>query len=210
MMRMLDLFCGTKSMASAFGREGFETLTLDNSLVFSPDICANILTWDYTDMRKPDVIWASPPCKGFSVTSIPKNWRIEGGRYRPASITAGLGINIIKKTIGVIDHFRPRYWFIENPRAMLRKMAFMQGLPRQTITYCQYGDTRMKPTDIWGFFPEGFPIRKCESGDKCHEAAPRGSRTGTQGLKGTIEKARIPEEFCALLARHIKNEIKGE
>ena len=34
----------------------------------------------------------------------------------------------------------PTWWFIENPRGGMRKMDFMSGLPRHTVTYCQYGD----------------------------------------------------------------------
>lgn len=33
-------------------------------------------------------------------------------------------------------------------------------------------------------------------GATCHISAPRGSRTGTQGLKGSVERSRIPKELC--------------
>ena len=36
----------------------------------------------------------------------------------------------------------------------------------------------------------------CSNGDSCHIAAPRGSKTGTQGLKGSVERSRIPDKFC--------------
>ena len=78
-------------------------------------------------------------------------------------------------------------------------MDFMNGLPRYTVTYCQYGDTRMKPTDIWTNHRNPKFKPPCKNGDPCHEAAPRGSQTGTQKLVGSAERARIPEEFC----RHI-------
>jgi hypothetical protein len=29
-----------------------------------------------------------------------------------------------------------------------------------------------------------------------HEAAPRGSRTGTQGLKGNYDRSKIPQQLC--------------
>ena len=41
------------------------------------------------------------------------------------------------------------YWIIENPRGKLRKLEIVKDLPRTTVTYCQYGDIRMKPTDLW-------------------------------------------------------------
>ena len=75
-------------------------------------------------------------------------------------------------------------------------MRFMRNLPRYTVTYCQYGDTRMKPTDIWTNHPNPCFKPMCHNGDKCHVPAPRGSATGTQGLKGSIERSRIPEELC--------------
>ena len=95
----------------------------------------------------------------------------------------------------------PKYWFIENPRGGMRKMDFMNGLPRYTITYCQYGDTRMKPTDIWTNHPSPSFKPPCHNGNSCHISAPRGAKTGTQGLKGSIERSKIPEGFC----NHIVN-----
>ena len=78
-------------------------------------------------------------------------------------------------------------------------MDWIQDFPRYTITYCQYGETRMKPTDIWTNHPDPKFKPACKNGDTCHVSAPRGARTGTQGLKGAIERSKIPVDFC----RHI-------
>ena len=96
----------------------------------------------------------------------------------------------------LIKELNPKYYFIENPRDGMRKMRFMTDLPRYTITYCQYGDSRMKPTDIWTNHPAPKFKPPCKNGAPCHTPAPRGSKTGTQGLKNSIERARIPKEFC--------------
>lgn len=79
-------------------------------------------------------------------------------------------------------------------------MDFMKGLYRYTVTYCQYGDTRMKPTDIWTNHPNPQFKLPCKNGDDCHEKAPRGSHTGTQGLKNSKERAVIPKELCDHIA----------
>lgn len=75
-------------------------------------------------------------------------------------------------------------------------MDFMQGLPRYTVTYCQYGDERMKPTDIWTNHPNPQFKPPCHYGDPCHVPAPRGAKTGTQGLENAIQKAIIPKALC--------------
>lgn len=60
---------------------------------------------------------------------------------------------------------------------------------------------RMKPTDIWTNHPNpGFKLM-CKNGDSCHIAAPRGSKTGTQGRKNAQERSLIPSELC----KHIVN-----
>ena len=65
----------------------------------------------------------------------------------------------------------------------------------------------MKPTDIWTNHsnPNFKPI--CHNADKCHESAPRGSKTGTQGLKGAKERSVIPEKLCDYIV-NICEEIK--
>lgn len=78
----------------------------------------------------------------------------------------------------------------------MRKMDCMQDLPCHTVTYCQYGDTRMKPTDIWTNHPNPQFKPICKNGDSCHVSAPRGSRTGTQGLKDARERSVIPPLLC--------------
>ena len=74
-------------------------------------------------------------------------------------------------------------------------MDFFNHLNRFTVTYCQYGDRRMKPTDIWTNVSDPMFKPMCKNGDPCHVSAPRGSSTGTQGMK-LIDKSRIPDELC--------------
>lgn len=145
----------------------------------------------------PDVIWASPDCTTYSIAAISKHREKESsGNLKPKSEYAKQCDETNKHVIDLIKELNPMYWFIENPRGGLRKMDFMRGLPRYTVTYCQYGDTRQKPTDIWTNHPDPEFKPMCKRGDSCHEPAPRGSRTGTQGLKGKAERAKIPKQLC--------------
>jgi len=153
---------------------------------------------------KPDVIWASPPCTGFSVAAIGHHWSGGKGAYIPKTETAKLGIELVKKTIEIIEHFQPKYWFMENPRGVLRKLDVVKDLPRKSVTYCQYGDERMKPTDIWTNSDVWTPRPMCKNGDPCHVAAPRGSRTGTQGRSNAYERSKIPDELCLEILKSCK------
>ena len=66
------------------------------------------------------------------------------------------------------------------------------------VWYCQYGDDRAKPTDIWTNNDNWIPRPVCHNGNKdCHhQPAPRGSKTGTQGRKGSYNRSKIPHELC--------------
>lgn len=151
----------------------------------------------------PDVIWASPDCTTYSVAAISHHRKrnAETGNLEPISEYAQFCDKTNKHVLDLIRELKPKYYFIENPRGGLRKMDFMKDLSRYTVTYCQYGDTRMKPTDIWTNYPNPNFKPMCKNGDKCHVAAPRGSATGTQGIKGAAERAIIPEELCKYIVK---------
>ena len=202
-MKVLELFAGTRSVSKAFEARGHEVFSIEWDRSF-PDIdlyadVGEITAEDIIEaFGRPDVIWASPDCTTYSVAAISKH-RIKGketGNLYPISEYASFCDRVNAHVISLIQELNPRYWFIENPRGGLRKMDFMRGLPRYTVTYCQYGDTRMKPTDIWTNHPDPQFKPPCHYGDPCHVPAPRGSRTGTQGLKGAREKAVIPPALC--------------
>jgi hypothetical protein len=53
----------------------------------------------------------------------------------------------------------------------------------------------MKPTDIWTNL-EGWEPKTCHNGADDHERAPRGARTGTQGLKTARERGIVPRTLC--------------
>ncbi len=205
-MKCLDLFSGTRSIAKAFKLRGYETFTIELDRQHKNiDWYADIMEVTAEDIierfGKPDVIWASPPCTSYSIAAISHHRVKEAdGNLAPKSDFAKLSDELIQHTLDLIKELNPKYFFIENPRGGLRKMNFMKDLPRYTVTYCQYGDTRMKPTDIWTNHPNPQFKPMCHNGDSCHEKAPRGSKTGTQGLKGAVERSVIPEKLCLHIA----------
>ena len=144
-----------------------------------------------------DFIWASVPCTTFSVASIGKHWDLDG---LPKTEECIKNLRLLYHTLRIIRELRPQYWVIENPRGMMRKV-FDRHLDikfnRYEITQCQYGHPNMKPTDLFGILPPSFDARKCTNGSPCHEAAPRGSMTGTQGIKNKIDRSKIPYDLTS-------------
>lgn len=197
-MKVLELFAGSRSIGNQAESLGFEVFSSDINDFDGIDYVTNIMEFDVSKVPfVPDVIWASPPCTTFSVASIGYHWHKD---YKPKTEKAIDGIKIVQKTQEIIDYFlklNPDLnYYIENPRGMLRKLGILSPMDRKTITYCQYGDTRMKPTDIWTNNSKWNPKPMCKNGAPCHEAAPRGSRTGTQGVKGNYNRSKIPNELC--------------
>lgn len=188
-LRVLDLFCGLKGWSQPFVERGHEVVTVDIEARFNPTIVVDVMNLHPQDVEPIDVLLASPPCEGFSVMQIGKNWTRE---HEPKTDKAKLSQALVSRTLDMVLWLRPKFWVIENPRAKLRKLPMMQHYERHTVTYCKYGETRMKPTDLWGRFPPSLTLHPpCVNGDSCHVRAPRGSRTGTQGMD-RAESARIP------------------
>jgi site-specific DNA-cytosine methylase len=121
---------------------GYEVVTLDWEGNPRPDICQNVLEWDYTKIKPGEfeVVFASMPCTEYS--------RALATRGRNLPLADGL----VRRTLAAIRHLQPKLWFIENPRwGELRNREFMRGLPWVDVDYCQFSDWGYKkPTRIWG------------------------------------------------------------
>lgn len=203
-MKLLELFAGTRSISKAFERAGHETYSVEwnkdfENITLYEDI-NNLTAERIIELcgGVPDVIWASPDCTTYSIAAIShhRTRNEHTGNLEPKTAYATFCDVTNCHVLDLIRQLNPKYWFIENPRGGLRKMDFMKGLPRYTVTYCQYGDTRMKPTDIWTNHPNPRFRPMCKNGMPCHISAPRGAKTGTQGIKGSALRSQIPAKLC--------------
>ena len=209
-MKVLELFAGSRAFSKVAEEMGMETFTSDFKAFDNIDYVVDILDFDINKIPfRPHIIWASPPCTYFSVASIGHHWNKD---HSPKTEQAKHGVKIVQKTLDIIEFLKPDFFFIENPRGKLRKLEVIKHIPRTTVCYCQYGEDRMKPTDIWSNFIfeentllsddnrlQGWKPRKmCFNGNiNCHhQPAPRGSQTGTQGIKGNYLRSIVPHQLC--------------
>lgn len=240
-MRTVELFSGTGSFTKVMTEHGHQTWQTDKNNIDHQDLVQDIEIMGASEVpeywHEPDILWASPPCEGFSVAAIGRNWNQED--RSPKTESARLAQRLVLHTLRMIEELEPTWWFIENPRGNLRRMPFMAAhltenhpehrndkrdivewnqdrkvtdlttglVYRRTITYCQYGDTRMKPTDIWTNAPWWKPRPLCSPGADCHVAAPRGSKTGTQGIGTYKDRSRIPPALFEEIITQMKHGI---
>jgi len=208
----MELFSGTGSFSRVALELGYRINTYDiaesaDELRDGTHTRSDILDPSIDYPFSPFILWASPPCQTFSIASCSTHWTPE---KEPRTDACLKGMAILHKTIELIYLYKPTWWFIENPRGLMRKKIdqIFSGFGikpiRQTITYCQYGDPRMKPTDIWSNATWWQPRPMCKNGMPCHQSAPRGARTGTQGIKGSRDRSRIPAELFIEIFRQLK------
>lgn len=185
--RILDLFSGTGSATQAFRDDPrCIVLSVDNDATRDADFTCTIKEfWQhYIAEIEPihfDFIWASPPCKTFSIANTPMsvNW----WRGKPSSPAVFEALANVAYTLKIIEHLNPPYWALENPRGMLRTIHMMDQYPRRTVTYCQYGHDAMKPTDLWGRLPPTWLPKSCSNGDDCH------INVASEGISATEAKS---------------------
>lgn len=143
-MRLLELFCGTKSVGKALADQYDEIISLDILPSAGATITSDILTWDY-HVYPPghfDAIWASPPCTEYSRLNY----------ARPNKIcNVELADRIVARTLEIIAYFNPDKWFMENPESgTLKGREVVAGIPFRDFDYCCFSDWGYrKRTRIW-------------------------------------------------------------
>ena len=123
---------------------GFSTMTVDIDEKTAPDICVDVLDWDFkaAGLGHFDFIHASPPCEELSKCKSNGTRDLERA-YKIAT-----------RMREILDYFRkqnPRMQStIENPSSsLLCKHDSVAGFGVHECCYCAYGYPYQKPTKIW-------------------------------------------------------------
>lgn len=205
-INVLDLFAGSRSVANACADLPVRVFSIDIQGFPGIDLRCDVEYLQVADLPfVPDLIWASPPCTSYSIAGV-RYHRRGAEAISPFAVKSDRLVNrVISLCLELGSDF-----VIENPRGMLRKMPFMQDLNRRTVTYCSYGDRRMKPTDLWSNMFSGHDGKAAwitrpsctPSNPACsHDRQSRyyavrkalgQTKQGTQGMSGAFERSKVP------------------
>jgi len=206
-MNCLELFSGTGSFGKVAKKLNYNVISLD--LILEADIQEDILKWDYKKYP-PDtfnIIWASPPCTNYSrlKNSLLNRPMKNGIIYNKEIMESEMleSDKIVLKTLEIIDYFKPKLWFIENPQGRLRHRNIMKNIPYYTVDYCMYSDWGYKKrTNIWTNNTNFVPLtcnKKCGNIKNNIHTNNLGnyqhSNVNNTKLPSTLQKYRIPEKL---------------
>ena len=201
-MKVLELFSGTECISNAFRTRGHECFTVDWDKRFPSSLHIDIMELTAAmileQFGRPDIIWSGNDCTTFSVAAIGHHrWKNPvNGSLEPKTEKAVFADRVNVHTLHLIQQLHPKFFFIENPMGGLRKMDYMQGIPRHLITYCQYGFTYRKATDIFTNHPCPEFKPPCKNGAPCHQSAPRGTKLGLQAIQDKALRSSYPPLLC--------------
>lgn len=152
---VLDLFFGLEGWSVPWRARGHEIFRVELDDKF-PAEHRDVMDFDPWRLpRRPDVVLASPPCTAFSVMQIGRNWTHD---HQPKNDRARAGLILLERTLWIIAQIDPEIFIIENPVGKMRRMPQLRDFERRNVTYCQYGERRMKPTDLWGGVPTRIAV----------------------------------------------------
>ena len=161
-MKALDLFSGSGSFNKVSRTYGYDVTSIDirkRKNTCEPTLHIDILDLniDYFNVNEFDIIWAGIPCDIWSNAS--GGFHLDSN-FTPLTEKAVIHLEIFHKTIKLIDHLSPVYFFIENPRGKMRHYQGMldflnrnNGAIKQ-CTLSSYGFPTTKPTNIFTNFKE--------------------------------------------------------
>ena len=167
-MKLLELFSGTHSIGVVCKEKNIDVVSLDRDLgaksklydyESSHHIKADIMTWDYkADFKEGDfdIITASPVCLFWSrlrntwIGRKSKSINPNGDIVTMEDIERDIdlyGKPMVDKCFEIIEYFKPKYWWVENPQTGKMKRYIESNYPQYNtfydVDYCKYSD--------WGY-----------------------------------------------------------
>ena len=200
--RALVLFCGSGSVEQALRLVDpeMEIVAIDLDPRSTATLIQDIQQFALTDLFDYpaghfDVLWASPPCTEYSRAMSRRPWG-----FPAADI-------LVASALACLIHLRPAHWFIENPEGHLKKRPLMFPFSPylHRVSYCHYGTTFRKDTNIWSNAPV-TPLQLCRKETPCSAAAEHGvhPQTAQAGPSGRAIGSGAGKNVYAIPAALLK------
>ena len=225
MLKVLDLFAGSRSISKAAESLNYKSFSIDKYISKDMNLVIDIKDLTRSMILKkfgiPDIIWASPVCSAWSRMGWFSHWDTyqykKNKTFKPITHFATESVEMIRKTIEIFSWFPGSIFYMENPTGMLFLHPVINyfsiynltnSLRRLKITYCTYGFPMQKPTHVWTNNLHWIPKLPCKSSSPCHISSPWGTNTGLNSIKKGIERSVIPEKLCleVLSSKELKEE----
>jgi hypothetical protein len=180
---ILDLCGGTGSWSKPY-----KDARYDVRLITLPKY--DVLT--YVPPKNVYGILAAPPCTEFSLA--------KNGCKRLRNFEDGL--RVVEACLKIIWQCRLqgglKFWAMENPVGYLRQFL---GRPHFVFEQWQFGELKIKKTDIWGYFNEPTPVVKKRPADlMCLSPKKRYNAKDWSRIKPPSEYAHLNLDRAALRA----------
>jgi hypothetical protein len=143
-------------------------------------------------------IWASPDCRYLSRAASQHHWSKSILSYRnylysPLTSESQNSINLVSRTVEIINHFKPLVFFIENPIGRIPHLPGMRSLPhyRYCVNYADWGFSYSKETYI--FTNQLLPLPT---------SIPKHHSPGLRSLSNRSKRSLIPSKLIEFLIDH--------
>jgi hypothetical protein len=201
-MRLLEIFCGSKSVSKIFEKNNWEVVSVDIDPHWKPTILADVLEWDYKKFDKDyfDFIHFSPPCIYMSQNQQTWYNRYKGSGDKKYLFTKEKHIELLKesdlllhKINEIIEYFENVKFTIENPYHTKFNNITKRGILNYDFAicdYCMYDYPIKKPTVFYNNF--NLKLKRC---DKSHTHM-LWQDFGGSGKKQLHCRYEIPKKLC--------------
>jgi len=191
-MKVLELFCGTKSVGKVCNKKGWTVISVDCDDKCNPTYCCDIKDFDYKQFKEGefDMVWASPP---VLTPELMENDLINEG------------LPPLHKTLEIIDYLKPKYWFIENPQTGKMKDYIGKDKNFIDVDYCRFGFQYKKKTRIWNNRYD-LQSRLCRGIHMCPAMTGKrhNQQIGIQDETRLADRYRVPERLIEYLINNIE------
>jgi len=207
--KILEIFCGTKSISKIFEKNGWETYTVDIESKYNPTECINILDFDYTKFDKQyfNHIHFSPDCRYMSQNQQTWYNRYKGygeNRYLFTKEIHNQKLDdsdkLLHKVNEIINYFENNTFTIENPYHNKFNSIINRNIlnyPYEIVDYCMYNYPIKKPTVFINNF--NLKLKRC---DKSHTHIEWKKFARKDGLNS---RYKIPEELCIQIFNQVNS-----